>query len=226
MLAMGRIENILLGKKNDYDNISELLGQLKKELKNIMSMDADSKLKLMDILIDVAYNLTKVDIFSNSVFNLYAIMQKVFEKNGEVIYSGECYLLSSRALLLMYINFFKQKNIKRLQMPNIPKIVKNIKNNEIFAKKLNNLPFFDKILTKKDLITRINNLKEEFLFQCKNHLVEQDKMQDIIKSYDNIITLPVPQIDNVFTAMSVLPYVAQNNFVVSLIASTGYTNVF
>lgn len=226
MLAMGKIENILLGKKNDYENISQLISILKKELKNIMSMDADSKLKLMDILIDLAYNLKDVDIFSSSVFNLYTTMQKVFEKNNEIMYTGECYLLASRTLLLLYINFFKQKSIKRLQMPNIQKIVKNIKNNEIFAKKLNNLMFFDKILSKKDIITRINNLKEEFLFQCKNYLSEQDKMQDIIKSYDSVITLPVPQISNIFTAVNVFPYVTQNNFVVNIMTSMGYTNAF
>ena len=65
-------------------------------------------------------------------------MQKVLKDNGEFLYGGECYLLSSNVLLCMYSNFFKQKEIKRLEIPDIEKLVKNISKYSIFYKKITN----------------------------------------------------------------------------------------
>lgn len=225
-IATCGIENILLDKHYDCTQFENIISKLKKELKGIMSMDIDEKLKLMDLLIDLANECSKIDLFKNSVFNLYTIMQKVLKDNNEFLYGGECYLLSSNALLCMYTNFFKQKDIKRLEMPNVEKLVKNIKNNSIFYKKINNISFFNDILNKKELLIRLNNLKEEFYFQCNKRLNEQNKMLDIIKSYDNIFVLDSPQIKNVFTAINVFPFITENNYVVTLMGGLGYFNKF
>lgn len=225
-IATCDIENILEGTHYDCTPIKNIIEKLKKELKGIMGMDVDEKLKLMDILIDLGYECSKIDLFKNSVFNLYSIMQKVLKDNSEFLYGGECYLLSSNALLCMYTNFFKQKEIKRLEMPDIEKLVKNIKNYSIFYKKINNLSFFNSIANKKELLIRLNNLKEEFYFQCNKRLCEQNKMLDIIKSYDNIFVFDPPQIKSVFTAINVFPFITENNYVVALMGGLGYFNKF
>lgn len=226
LLATEEIENILLDKHNDYSQFASILDKLKRELKLIMSMDTDEKLKLMDMLIDLAYECTKIDLFKNSVFNLYTIMQKIFAKNNEFLYCGEGFLLASKTLLVMYTNFFKQKKIKRLEIPDITKIVKNIKNNAIFHKKINKLSFFNEIVNKKELMIRLNNLKEEFYFQCNKRLDEQNKMLDIIKSYDSLFVFDPPQITNIFTAVNVFPYVTENNYIISLMGGLGFFNKF
>ncbi len=225
-VATCNIENILEGTHYDFSPIESIIEKLTKELKDIMSMDVDEKLKLMDILIDLGYECSKIDLFKNAVFNLYSIMQKVLKDNGEFLYGGECYLLSSNVLLCMYSNFFKQKEIKRLEIPDIEKLVKNISKYSIFYKKINNLSFFNKIVNKKDLLVRLNNLKEEFYFQCNKRLSEQNKMLDIIKSYDNVFVFNSPQISNVFTAINVFPFITENNYVVMLMGGLGYFNKF
>ena len=88
------------------------------------------------------------------------------------------------------------------------------------------MSFFNSIANKKELLIRLNNLKEEFYFQCNKRLCEQNKMLDIIKSYDNIFVFDPPQIKNVFTAINVFPFITENNYVVTLMGGLGYFNKF
>ena len=81
-------------------------------------------------------------------------------------------------------------------------------------------------MNKKDLLVRLNNLKEEFYFQCNKRLSEQNKMLDIINSYDNVFVFNSPQISNVFTAINVFPFITENNYVVMLMGGLGYFNKF
>ncbi len=226
MLAMATIENILFDKHNDLSAMHRIINKLHNELKDIMSGDVDSKLILMDIIIDLSYELDKIDLFKFATFNLYTIMQKIFDNSNELMGSGEAYLLASKTLLLCYKNLFLQKKIKQLELPNFPKIAKNIEKYSIFYKKINNFAYFNNILTKKELLTRLNNLKEEFLYQCNKRIEEQDAMLEIIRKYENIFTYQIPQISDVFTAVKVLPYVCENNFIVDLMGGFGFVNAF
>ncbi len=226
MLAMSTIENILFDKHNDMSQINKITTKLQKEIKGIMSGDVDSKLILTDIIIDLSYELDKVDIFKSATFNLYTIMQKIFLNSSEITGSGEIYLLASKTLLLCYKNLFMQKKIKQLELPNFPKIVKNIEKYSIFYKKINNFAYFNEILSKKELLTRLNNLKEEFLYQCNKRIEEQDNLLDVVKNYDDIFTYQTPLLSDVFTAVKVLPYVCENNFIVDLMGGLGLVNAF
>ncbi len=226
MLAMSTIENILFDKHNDMSQINKIITKLQKEIKGIMSGDVDSKLILTDIIIDLSYELDKVDIFKSATFNLYTIMQKIFLNSSEITGSGEIYLLASKTLLLCYKNLFMQKKIKQLELPNFPKIVKNIEKYSIFYKKINNFAYFNEILSKKELLTRLNNLKEEFLYQCNKRIEEQDNLLDVVKNYDDIFTYQTPLLSDVFTAVKVLPYVCENNFIVDLMGGLGLVNAF
>ena len=180
----------------------------------------------MDMLIDLAKSIDDNNLWDSSLFNLYCIMQKVFENRNEIVGSGETFLLASKTLLLCYNNLFSQKKIKRLEMPNYIKIVKNIENNGIFYKKINNLAFFNQILSKQELLIRLNNLKEEFNFQTKKRLNEQNEMLNLIKSYDDVFMVQPPKIKDVFTCLNVLPYVCENNYIVSLLGGMGFCNAF
>ena len=226
LLASATIENILFDKHIDFKNILKIIEKLKSEIKTIMSGESEQKLKVMDMLIDLAYNLDSIDIFKNSAFNLYCILNKVFETSNEYIGGGETYLIASKMLLLCYINLFSQKNIKQVELPNFRKIIKNIKKYSIFCKKINNFSFFKQVLSKKELITRTNNLKEEFCYQCKKRLEEQEQIIEIVKLYDNVFTYNSPRLNNVFLAMNVLPYVCENNYIVNLLGAMGYVNSF
>ena len=210
LIAISTIENILFDRHNDYSNICSVI----------------EKLKLMDMLIEVAFYLDNIDILKNSTFNLFSIMQKIFEYNNDFVGSGEAYLLASKTLLLCYKKFFDQKNIKQLEFPNFQKIIKNIKKYSIFYKKINNFSYFKEILSKKELIIRINNLKEEFSFQCTKRIQNQENMLSIIKLYDGIFSYETPQMSNVLSAVNVLPYICENNYVVSLLGGMGYINAF
>ena len=226
MLAMSTIENILFDKHNDMSQINKIITKLQKEIKGIMSGDVDSKLILTDIIIDLSYEIDKVDIFKSATFNLYTIMQKIILNSSEITGSGEIYLLASKTLLLCYKNLFMQKKIKQLELPNFPKIVKNIEKYSIFYKKINNFAYFNEILSKNELLTRLNNLKEEFLYQCNKRIEEQDSLLDVVKNYDDIFTYQTPLLSDVFTAVKVLPYVCENNFIVDLMGGLGLVNAF
>ena len=226
MLAVSTIENILFDKHIDMSQISKIINKLQKEIKGIMSGDVDSKLILMDIIIDLSFELDKIDLFKNANFNLYTILQKVLLNSGDLTGSGEIYLLASKTLLLCYKNLFMQKKIKQLELPNFPKIVKNIEKYSIFHKKINNLAFFNNILTKKELLIRLNNLKEEFLFQCNKRIDEQNNLLATIKNYDDIFTYQTPKVSDVFSSVNILPYVCENNFIVNLLGGLGFVNAF
>lgn len=226
MLAMSSFENILFDKQIDCSQIIKNILKLQKELKSIMSGDSEAKLILMDIVIDTTYELEKVNMFEWSTFNLYTLMKKIFLNSNNYSSNGEIVLLSSKILLLCYKNLFLQKKIKQLEFPNFSKIIKNIQKNDIFCKKINNFQYFNSILSKKELLTRLNNLKEEFLYQCNKRIDEQDQMLNIIKSYDDIFTHETPKLSDVFSAVNVLPFVCDNNYIVELIGGIGLANSF
>lgn len=220
------IENILFDKHIEVGDLTKILDKLKNEIRTIMTGDNDQKLKLMDMLIELAYNLENVDMLKNSTFNMYCILNKIFEERNEPIGSGELLLICSKVLILSYIKLFEQKKINQVEFPNFRKIIKNIKKYAIYCKKINNLAFFKQILEQKELITRTNNLKEEFCYQCKKRLNEQQEILNIIKLYDSFFTYQAPKISYVFSAMNMLPYVCENNFIVSLIGGMGLVNAF
>lgn len=220
------IENILFDKHIQVDEIQRILNKLNKELKGILSGDIDQKLVLMDILIDLAQQLKDVDFFKLSSFNLFCILQKIFSENNEIIGGSEIFLLASKTLMQCYQNLFMQKKIKQLEFPNFLKIVKNIKKYSIFYKKINNFSHFNDILSKKELLVRLNNLKEEFLYQTNKRLEEQNNMLETVKQYDNIFTYQIPQTKSLFSAVNILPYVCDNNYIVLLMGSIGILNAF
>lgn len=225
-VASASIENILFDRHIDFKEVSNIITKLKKEIKSIMSGDADQKIKLMDMLIELAYNLESINVFKNATFNMYCILNKIFEVSNEIVGAGEVCLISSKVLLLGYINLFGQKKIGQLELPNFKKVIKNIKKYAIFCKKINNFTFFKRVLSSRELITRTNNLKEEFCYQCKKRLEEHQEILDIIKLYDNVFTYQCPNINDVFVAMNMLPYVCENNYIVSMIGAMGYVNAF
>ena len=226
MICTSTIENVLFDKTTNYSELHKCLLKLKKELPEIMSGEVDSKLILMDILIDVANCLQSVDMFNVSSFNLFLLMKKMATVNGQVIGGGELFMLSTKTLLECYKNLFMQKKIKQLDLPNFPKIAKKVQKYSIFCKKINNFAYFSQILSKNELLVRLNNLKEEFLFQTNKCLKFLDEFTEIIKSYEEIFAYDTPSISDVFTAISLLPFVCSNNYVVSLIGGMGFVNNF
>ena len=226
MICMATIENILFDKTTNYGELNKCLLKLKKELPEIMSGEIDSKLVVMDILIDVANCLTKVDMFNISSFNLYLLMQKIVTENSQVIGGGELLMLSTKTLLECYKNLFMQKKIKQVELPNFSKIAKNVQKYGIFCKKINNFAYFSQILSKNELLIRLNNLKEEFLFQTNKCLNFLEEFTAIIKKYEEIFTFDSPNFSNIFTATSLLPFVCNNNYVVSLMGGIGILNNF
>ena len=226
LLCMSTIENILFDKTSNLGEVNKNLIKLKKELPSIMSGEVDSKLILMDILIDVANCLSQVDMFKISSYNLYLIMQKIFVQNNQILGGGETFMLASKVLLECYKNLFMQKKIRQLELPNFPKIAQNVQKNAIFCKKINNFAYFCDILSKKELLVRLNNLKEEFLFQTNKSLELINEFVEVIKKYEDVFTYETPNFSNIFCAMSLLPFVCENNFIVTLIGGTGLVNTF
>ena len=152
-------------------------------------------------------------------------MNKINCDNEQIVGAGEIFLLSAELLFLAYKNLFSQKKIKRLEVPNFPKIAKNIKKFAIFYKKIHNFAFFNDILSRKDILLRLNNLKEEFLYQTQKRLDEIKNMMNLIKRYENVFSYNLPKIKDMFTSFSVLPFVCDNNYIVSLMGGIGICNV-
>ncbi len=226
MLCMATIEGILFDRHAQIDDVLKGVLKLRKELSSIMSGDSDSKLVLMDILIDVGYGLNNVDLFKTSSYNLFLIMQKMFYSNNQIVGSGECFMLSSKVLLECYKNLFMQKKIKQFELPNLVKVAKNVEKSSVFCKKTNNYAYFCNILAQNEVIVRLNNLKEEFLFQTNKSLDVIKEMLACIKRYDNIFAYDVPSIKDVLFSVGLLPFVCENNYLVSLMAGIGMLNSF
>lgn len=225
LLCDSQIEHILLDGDDNFKTIEGDISKLKKELVYIMRGEDEGKLILMDILISLAEHLKNINVFNLSMFNLFFIMQKIFMQSGQNVGGGETFILSAQMILLSYKNLFSQKKIKQLEIPDFPKIAKNIKKYAIFYKKIHNFAFFEAILAQKDILIRLNNLKEEFLYQTQKRLEDIQDMLKVVKKYENVFSFSLPKLKDMFTSFSVLPYVCDNSYIVSLMGGIGICNV-
>ena len=81
------------------------------------------------------------------------------------------------------------------------------------------------ILTKnKQLLERLNNLKEEFFYQCKKNIKELEKDLNKLQNYNKFTSSDKINLAHCFSAISVLPFVSNNNYIVSLIGGIGALN--
>lgn len=221
VIASLNIENILCDKNIDTSYLKEILEKFYKELKGITSGDDEEKLILFDLLIKVANGLNTNDIMKSELFNLYLVLSKVLRCEHEVIYSGEKLFISSNLILSAYRQMFAQKKIFRLTYPNYVDYASIIKKYGIYYKALNNSSFFDRVVQNHDLIVRLNNLKEEFCFQCEKKLENQKIVIENIKNNTSIFSCNSPKIDFVLTSLKVVPFVFECSMAMSIMGATG-----
>ena len=219
------IDNILFDKNVDTTGVKKVISKTENELDDLLTGDDDAKLSLMDFLIDLGYHFRDADFFAMSNYNLFFVLNKISAEQEKNIGCGEMMLVCSKMLIESYKKLFAQKTVKRLIFPDYEKIAKKVKKFNIFAKKINNFLFFDEICENKKLLERINNLKEEFCFQCTKRGAELALSLDKVAKYNKFTYGDKLDIDNCFEAMSVVPFVTKNNFLVSLIGGIGMLNV-
>ena len=218
------VDNILFDKNIDTSAVRKVLEKLQKNIDDILTGDDDSKLQLMDYMIELGFYFRQYNFFDLSCYNLYFILEKISSENGKQIGSGEAMLVCSKMLLESYRTLFVQKNIELLDLPNYEKMSKIIEKYGIFCKKINNFAYFDKICKNKQLLERLNNLKEEFFYQCKKNIKELEKDLNKLQNYNKFTSSDKINLAHCFSAISVLPFVSNNNYIVSLIGGIGALN--
>lgn len=223
-LVCVNIENILFDKNTDVNEIKKVINKVENELTNLLTGNDDSKLVLLDALIDLSFCTREMDYFKNSCFNLCFIISKLAGENGEMVGGGEAFVLASKMLLTSYLQMFSNKKIEILELPDFVKIEKSIKLKNVFVKRVNNLNHFKKIFKNKSQIQRINNLKEEFYFQCQKRIENLNSSLSKINLYTTILNNKTISADICLTAVSLLPYITENNYIVNVLGGMGVLN--
>ena len=220
------IDNVLFDKNVDTTDIKKILSKCENNLDALLCGDDDEKLSLMDCLIDMGYYFRSIEFYNLSCFNMFLLLCKIAEKSEIKIGSGEALFVCSKLLIEAYIKLFSSKKIKRYDLPDFQKIAKKLQKYGIFIKKINNFCYFNRICNNFQLLERVNNLKEEFLFQCNKRKQEQKKSLNKISSYNKYNCNQKPNLEHYLSALEVLPFVGDNNIIVSLLGATGLMNSF
>ena len=223
-IVASMIDNILFDKNNDVSGIRKVLEKLQKNITDILTGDDDAKLQLMDYIIDIGFFFRNYNFFNLSCYNLYFILEKISIENNKQIGAGEALLVCSKILLECYKTLFVQKNIELYDFPNYEKIAKKVEKYGIFCKKINNFAYFNKICENKQLFERLNNLKEEFCYQCQKRMQELKNNLLKLNQYSQSSNCDKINLNYCLEAISILPFISNNNYIVSVMGGLGIFN--
>lgn len=207
-------------KNNEINHVYE---RLKNELMDILTGDDDSKLVLMDLLIELGYCVQELNLNNCSLFNYYCVLSKMLDEKNKVYSAGELLLLCSKTLIQTYESMFKKKKIERYFYPDFVKISNIIESNNIFTKKIKDFNFFNQAYNQR-LLQRMNNIKEELCYECNTLKKDLENTIKRIKFFEKAIVSGEVGFENVFSALQVLPFIHETNCVLDVAGAIGLLN--
>ena len=220
------IYNLLFNKNENLEDLKYLLVTLEKGASKLASGERESKLEVMDFMIEIAklkldlsaiitlaHLLDLSDNFAseNIIIRKY---KKLSEQNKNLNLN---YLIASDLLICCYKEMFSLKKIEPKILPDLQKLQKKLNNFDILMGKIKNLAFFDKIIENKELFLKINVIKHKCYYMAE---IYKDKIKNCIKKLINI-SPEMPDINICFNAISVIPMFNNKNLLVNMLSCVG-----
>ena len=220
------IYNLLFNTSYDLKDLKYLLLNLEKGVSKLASGERESRLEVMDFMIEIAklnldlsaiISLARLLSLSDNFANENIIIRKykkISEQNKALNLN---YLIASDLLICCFKEMFSLKKIEPKVFPDIQKLQKKLNNFNILMGKIKNLTFFDKIIENKELFLKINVIKHKCYFLAE---IYKDKIKSCIKKLINI-SPEIPDIDVCFNAISVIPVFDNKNLLVNMLSCVG-----
>ena len=207
-LFTNQFDNLFYDTKKDYSCLKLQLCKFKDNYEYFQSDTDDSKLVLMDILVELATCFE--DYSSNNVYS-FAFCLKA---NSDISFSSLC-LMCSKILSNIYLSVFSLKNLYIFSLPNFESIEKSLNSLKIQKKQVNFLPI--KKLLNNAVFIKVNSIKNQVHTLCEN----LSKDMEEYKLPPNKMTL---NIDNFYKTFNVAPVVYNCSSAVNLIYGAGLMN--
>lgn len=223
------VEGIMKDEEKEryiFMGLEKQLNKLKQEQTNILLCGEDSNLVLMDLFIDFGFYVGLLNREDYFLFNMFCIYEKITAHAQSRSMSGKKMLLCGKTILSILKNYIQLNALQCLEKNNYESVAKLLEENAISYKILKNNNYFNnynkKASAKKEFLQyRDNNYK-----LIMEHL---DRIKDFCKKvravYKYGIEMP-DDIDTVFKAVAITPYIYSGCNLVNLMANSGILNCF
>lgn len=204
-----QFDNLYFGQKKDISALKLQLCKFKDNYEYLQSGTDDSKLVLMDILIELAKATDEIaDI---NVFDFAFCMKS----KTDMSFGALC-LLSSKILAGIYKQIFEFKKLYQFSLPNFEKIDKNLCSMQIKSENVN----FGNIkkMTDNLVYKKINLIKNQCLTLCEN-------FENQINNYFLPSEKGKLHVDVVCKVFNIVPVLYQCSPIVNMIYGMGLMNI-
>lgn len=206
-LFSGQFDNLFFDTKKDLSALSMQLSKFKDNYEYLQSDTEDSKLVLMDILIELSIGLKKLP---NNVF-AFALCLK---ENTNLSFGSLC-LICAKVLSKMYSQIFSLKKLYVFSMPNFERIDKNLKHFKIKQNKVNFIPI--KNMLNNAVFLKVNSIKNQVFSLCQS-------FDDVMKEF--VLPAEKNYLDenNLYKTFNITPLIYNCSSIVNLIYGVGLMN--
>lgn len=203
-----QFDNLFYNTNTDLSNLKLQLSKFKDNYEYLQSDTDDSKLVLMDILIELS------KCFENFEYTNVYSFAFCLKGNKDTSFSSLC-LITSKILSNIYLNIFSMKNFYILSMPNFERLEQNLQTLQISKNAVNFLPV-KKMLNNHSII-KVNSIKNQVFSLCEGltknmceYYLPPNKMQ--------------LDLSNFYKAFNVVPVVYKCSPLINLIYGVGLMN--
>lgn len=204
-----QFDNLFYNNKRDLTNLKLQLCKFKDNYEYLQSDTDDSKLVLMDILIELAKATEDMD--SINVFDFAFCL-----KTKSNLPFGTLCLLASKILANLYKQTFEIKNIYKFSLPNFDVIDQNLSSLNINKKSVNFTPL--KSMFDNSVYKKINAIKNQCLALCEN-------LENQLSNFSLPADKSELQLDDVCKVMNIAPLVYSCSPLVNMIYGIGLLNI-
>lgn len=207
-------EKLIFSKNEAEPNLKFVLAKLKDNIEYLKSDFEDSKLVLMDILIDLAYVLKNCNSGHFSFLHLAFLLKKSGAVKG--VSFGKICLFASRIILEINKKYLSLKKLQVFCLPDFERLSNSLK---FFKLNSNYVSFVNikKIIENKQFFLKLNAVKNQMLCLVDFAIEQTDEF------FEKVFCA---QIDFVsfFKCLNIMPYVYSCAVLINAVCSSGLIN--
>lgn len=204
---------LLFNMPFDTSQLKMILSKFKDNIEYLYSNTQDSKLVLMDILVDLAFATRNFSLFESGNLSFAFLLEK--SRAITECSFGDLCLIGQRIMFEHYNKFLLQKRLEVITMPDFELVARNLHSLKISAKEVKLLQV-KRAYESKKIYQRLNMVKNQLLCLCGNVKEELSEL----KVKKNVVV----DIDKCFTALNLISFLYDTPPLISIMASTGLMN--
>jgi len=210
-------------EKYVFVGLEKVFSKLDEEQTNILLCGEDSNLVLMDLLIDFGFFVGLLNREKYYLITTFLLLEKMDHNSN---FAGKKMLLCAKSILLIFKRFIEINTVKTLEKVDFCNIAGAIANCQISSKTIKNNKYFIKNTRKIHKKCKFLKNREYYYKIISFQLL---KIKDFIKQlksiYKNELSLE-QDLNNVFRALAISPFLNCDNLVVDMVAGSGVLNSF